>query len=87
MIALGIDPGRSDGALAILDTRRPVAVVLQALAWSISKRKHGDVMRVWTLFGGESTNHPAIFLGAGIGPLIRTAGADRAAWGRVARPG
>ena len=69
MIALGIDPGANDGALVVLDIGAGLAAMVDALAWSISKRKHGDVMRVWTTGAGETTNHPAIFRGGRIGGI------------------
>ena len=53
MIALGIDPGRNDGALVVLDMRRPIAVIVQALAWSAASRKSGDVVRLWALHGDD----------------------------------
>jgi hypothetical protein len=79
VIALGIDPGGNDGALAVVDARHRPAAILQAVAWSISHRKHGDVMRVWTLFGGPTTVHPDLFHRINLGGFLRTAGADRAA--------
>ena len=60
MIALGIDPGANDGALVMLDLCQRPAIIVQAVAWSISHRKRGDVMRVWTDDVGETTNHPPI---------------------------
>ena len=81
MIALGIDPGRNDGALVALDINARRATVADALAWSIAKRKAGDVMRTWTLSRGESSVHPDLFHGgrlAGIGVHV-THRIDRAA--------
>jgi len=79
MITLGIDPGSNDGALVVLDNRHRPTTILQAVAWSISHRKHGDVMRAWTLFGGATTVHPDLFHRINLGGFLRTAGADRAA--------
>jgi hypothetical protein len=69
VIAIGIDPGASDGALVVLDIGTGRATVVDALAWSIAKRKHGDVMRVWTPDAGETGAHPEIFRGGRVGGI------------------
>ena len=47
MIALGIDPGRNDGASSVIDTSWRPHVLTFGCAWSAAKRKSGDVMRMW----------------------------------------
>jgi len=47
MIALGIDPGLSNGAAVLLDMRQRPAVIMDALAWSAGKKNGKPVMRRW----------------------------------------
>jgi hypothetical protein len=47
MIALGIDPGLSNGAAVLLDMRQRPAVIMDALAWSEGQENCAPVMRRW----------------------------------------
>ena len=48
MICIGADSGSSSGAIVALDCSSRKAALVAAVAWTLTKRKSGNVYRAWT---------------------------------------
>jgi len=61
MIALGIDPGLSNGAAVVLDCHTRPARVIDAIAWSTCTRKGVEMMRVHPILESKSATAELVF--------------------------
>lgn len=61
MIYLGLDPGQKNGSIVGIDVRTPARVVCE-LSWSATRRKTGEVFRVWGPVCGDHEVDPPHFM-------------------------